>query len=121
MRRFMKSLRAAAAGIVYAVRTQRHVRIHVTAALLVSAAAIWLELKTIEWALLFVLFSLVIALEIVNTAIELTIDRIGLERHPLAKAAKDTAAGAVLVAVIFAVGVGILLLGPPMWHQLFGK
>ncbi|PWV95414.1 undecaprenol kinase/diacylglycerol kinase (ATP) [Paenibacillus cellulosilyticus] len=121
MRRFIASLRAAFAGIGYAIRTQRHVRIHLTAALLVSAAAIWLELTTIEWALLLVLFALVIALEIVNTAIELTIDRIGLERHPLAKAAKDTAAGAVLIAVIFAIGVGLLLLGPPMWHQMFGK
>lgn len=121
MRRFIKSLHAASAGVAYAIRTQRHVRIHITAALLVSAAAIWLELETIEWALLLVLFALVIALEIINTAIELTIDRIGLEQHPLAKAAKDTAAGAVLIAVIFAIGIGVLLLGPPMWHQLFGR
>jgi len=120
MREELNSFRCAAQGIAYAVRTQKHLRFHLAAALLVAAAAAWLGLEPIEWAILLVVMALVISLEIVNTALELTIDRIGTERHPLAKAAKDAAAGAVLVASLFAAAVGVLLLGPPLWDRLFG-
>ncbi len=95
-------------------------KVHLIAAILVAVAAAWLEIKPVEWALLLLAMALVISLEMVNTAIELTIDRIGPERHPLAKAAKDTAAGAVLIAAVFAAAIGLLLLGPPLWDKLFG-
>ncbi|WP_127533015.1 diacylglycerol kinase [Paenibacillus kobensis] len=120
MRDELNSFRYAAEGIVYAFRTQKHMRFHLAAALLAAAAAAWLGLSSVEWAILLVVMALVISLEMVNTAVELTIDRIGLERHPLAKAAKDTAAGAVLVASLLAAAIGFVLLGPPLWDRLFG-
>ena len=121
MRAFMRSVGYAVEGIVYAMRTQRHIRFHLIAIVLVCIAAAWVRLSPLEWALLLIMCAVVLSLEMLNTAIELTVDRMGLERHPLAKAAKDVAAGAVLLAVVFAIVVGILLLGPPIWQRLFGQ
>ncbi|MWC27492.1 diacylglycerol kinase family protein [Paenibacillus sp. MMS18-CY102] len=117
MRTFLQSARYAAEGIAHAIRTQRHIRFHLSATVLVCMAAAWVGLSPLEWAVLLMMCAVVISLEMINTAIELAIDRIGLERHPLAKAAKDVAAGAVLLAVLFAIVVGILLLGPPIWQR----
>lgn len=121
MKAFLTGFRFAFEGILFAFRTQRNLRVHLTVAIVVLLLAAWLQLAPIEWSLLLIVMGLVIVLEIVNTAIEQTVDRIGRERHPLAKAAKDAAAGAVLVAAILAVAVGLLLLGPPLWERLFGE
>ncbi|WP_233516704.1 diacylglycerol kinase family protein [Paenibacillus curdlanolyticus] len=116
----MRSVHYAVEGIAYAVRTQRHIRVHLTTTVIVCIAAAWARLSPLEWTALLIMCAVVISLEMLNTAIELTVDRMGLERHPLAKAAKDVAAGAVLLAVVFAIVVGILLLGPPIWQRVFG-
>ena len=120
MRAFIRSVGYAVEGIAYAMRTQRHIRIHLIAIVFVCIAAAWMRLSPLEWALLLIMCAVVLSLEMLNTAIELAVDRMGLERHPLAKAAKDVAAGAVLVAVLLAIVVGILLLGPPIWQRLLG-
>ena len=65
-----------------------------------------------EWALLVFCFGLVIGAEMINTAIERTVDLAMPHRHPLAKAAKDIAAGAVLVAAMVSVVVGTLIFIP---------
>ena len=65
-----------------------------------------------EWCICLTLFGLVIALELVNTAIESVVDLVTTERKPLAKTAKDTAAGAVLVAAIMAAIVGLIIFVP---------
>lgn len=69
-----------------------------------------LGITSTEWCICLTLFGLVIALELVNTAIESVVDLVTTERKPLAKAAKDTAAGAVLVAAIMAAIVGLIIL-----------
>ena len=71
-----------------------------------------LGITPIEWCICLTLFGLVIALELVNTAIESVVDLVTTERKPLAKAAKDTAAGAVLVAAIMAAIVGLIIFVP---------
>ena len=118
MVRFIRNLRYACEGISFAVRTQAHMRIHAIAAILVCGTGALLHLSRIEWAVLVLTIAIVIAAEMINTAVEQAVDRIGKEHHPLAKAAKDVAAGAVLVTAIMAIIVGLLILGPPLWRLL---
>lgn len=109
------AFRHAIAGIIYCVRKERHMKIHIAAALLALGAAWNWGLSRIELAILFVTIAAVIAAEIVNTAIEALVDKVSPEFHPLAKGAKDAAAGAVLVQALAAVGVGYVL----FWDKLF--
>lgn len=87
-------------------------KIHCMAMVLVIAAGIILKLSITEWCICLVLFGVILALELVNTAIEAVVDLVTEEYRPLAKLAKDTAAGAVLIASIMAAGTGILILLP---------
>ena len=75
-------------------------------------AGVVLGITPTEWCICLTLFGLVIALELVNTAIESVVDLVTTERKPLAKTAKDTAAGAVLVAAIMAAIVGLIIFVP---------
>lgn len=114
--RWKFTFRFAAAGIIYGIRTQRNMKVHVTIMLLVIAAGIFFQLPVQSWALLFLTFALVIGLELVNTALETVVDLVTEEWHPLAKIAKDTAAGAVLVAAFFSVLIGIALFCGPVFR-----
>ena len=87
-------------------------KIHCMAMVLVIAAGIILNLSITEWCICLVLFGVILALELVNTAIEAVVDLVTEEYRPLAKLAKDTAAGAVLIASIMAAGAGILIFLP---------
>ncbi len=84
-------------------------RIHYFVALFVLVVGFIVRLTHLELAVLFFTVSLVISLELVNTAVEATIDLITDKYHPLAKIAKNVAAGAVLIASINAVAVGYVL------------
>lgn len=95
-------------------------RFHLAAAALVLVLAAWLRLDAGDWLWLLAAIFVVCATETINTAIERLVDLATSEVHPLAKAAKDTAAGAVLMAALFAVAVGAIVLGPPLWQRLFG-
>jgi diacylglycerol kinase len=118
MRRFLTSVRYALSGIALAVRKERNMRIHLIATAIVVLLALWIGLRPVEWAVLLALFGLVIGLELVNTAVERVVDLVSPERKPLAKEAKDAAAGGVLAAALFAAAVGLILLGPPLWDKL---
>lgn len=118
MRRFARSVRLAWSGILYVLRTEPHMRIHIAAGAGAMLLAALLGLSADEWAILIVLCALVLSLETVNTAIERAIDLSSPEVHPLAKAAKDAAAGAVLLAALAAVVIGCLLFGPPLLKLL---
>ncbi|MUT66678.1 diacylglycerol kinase family protein [Paenibacillus sp. NEAU-GSW1] len=117
--KFIRSLGYAVSGIGHAIRTQRHMRYHLVAALAVCIVSAFLSLTLLEWAVLLLMMAVVISAEMINTAIEHTVNLVTGEKHPLAKAAKDTAAGAVLVAAIIAVIMGLLIIGPPLWRLLF--
>ncbi len=114
MQRLIRSFGHAFAGVGHGLRTQGNLRIHVLAAVCVILAGLWLQLSTLEWAILVMAITIVISAELINTAIEAAVDRVGSEPHPLAKIAKDTAAGAVLIAAIGAVIVGLLIFGPKL-------
>ena len=115
MSRLLRSFGYASDGLRYAFRTQANVRIHLSISLAVIVIGLGVQLGPIEWAVLIVTMMIVLSAELMNTALEATLDRVSVEQHPLAKAAKDTAAGAVLLAALGAVIVGLLVLGPHLW------
>ena len=99
-------------GIFTCVRKERNMKIHCVAAVLVVIAGVILKISAIEWCICMVLFGLVMALVHVNTAVEAVVDMVTEEYHPLAKVAKDTAAGAVLIAAIMAAIAGCIIFLP---------
>ena len=107
-----KSFGYAVEGIFTCIRNERNMKIHLAVAALVVIAGWILGLSITEWCICLGLFGLVMALELVNTAVEAVVDLVTTERHPLAKTAKDTAAGAVLIAAIMAAIVGLLIFVP---------
>ena len=108
----LRSFGFALEGVSYLIRTQRSAQIEIAIGAVVIAVAAWLGVSAIEWAVLVLAMALVLALEALNTAIELAVTLASPERHPLAKAAKDVAAGMVLIASIGSVVVGAIVLGP---------
>lgn len=110
--RFVMAVRCALAGIAYGLRTQRHLRFHCCAAVCAVGLGYYSGLTMLQWGLLTITIAAVIAAELINTAIEAIVDLVSPEQHPLAKAAKDTAAGAVLVVAGAALVLGILLFYP---------
>jgi diacylglycerol kinase len=118
-----QSFRCAWEGLRHVWVAERNARIHAAVAVVVMLLGLRLGLTTLEWVLLVVAMALVFISEMLNTVVELTVDLITLEHHPLAKLAKDVAAGAVLVAALAAALIGLLVLGPRLliWFQHFGE
>ncbi|GFO57193.1 diacylglycerol kinase [Geomonas sp. Red276] len=108
--RFIESVNCAIDGILYAVRTQKHMRHHFVASLLVLTAALLFRVTAVEFMLLALAISFVLFAELLNTSIEVVVDMISPQFHPLAKIAKDVAAGAVLVAAFGTAVMGYLVL-----------
>ena len=119
-RNLIEAFRFAFAGLWYTLRTQRNMRIHLAIAAIVAILGVWLKLSPDHWALLALTSGLVLVSEMTNTVIEKSIDLVCPEYHPLAKIIKDVMAGAVVLAAIVAVVVGLLILGPPLWSRLIG-
>jgi diacylglycerol kinase (ATP) len=92
-------------GIVYVLRTQRNMQIHVGAAVLALVMGLLLDFTRVELALIMGAISLVLVAEMLNTAVEAAIDAVITSYHPLVKIAKDVAAGAVLVATVNALAI----------------
>lgn len=109
MNRLWRSFNHAFEGIMYATRTQPNMRVHLVVAALVLLASLVLHLERYYVVALIVLIALVLSLELLNTAIEAIVDLLTVAHHPLAKTAKDAAAGAVLVASVASVVVGYLI------------
>lgn len=107
-----KSFGYAFEGIFTCIRKERNMKIHCVMAVLVMIAGIILKLSPVEWCICLALFGLVMALELVNTAVEAVVDLVTSEYKPLAKIAKDTAAGAVLIAAIMAAIAGLIIFVP---------
>jgi len=108
----IRSFLFALEGISYLMRTQRNARIELVVGLVVLIVAAWIRVTPVEWAVLALTTALVLALEALNTALELAVTLASPERHPLAKAAKDVSAAMVLIGAIGAVLVGIAILRP---------
>lgn len=100
------SFRHAMRGVARLIATQANARIHVGAALLATILGIWLDISLLEWAVVSLTLGMVLGAEALNTAVEWVVDRVSPEWHPLARDAKDVAAGAVLITSLAALGVG---------------
>ena len=107
-------------GIYTCISKERNMKIHCCVSLLVVIAGIIFQLSVTEWCICLTLFGLVMALELVNTSIEAVVDLVTEERKPLAKIAKDTAAGAVLIAAIMAAIIGSVIFVPKVMQFLTG-
>ncbi len=114
-RRFFESLRYAVEGIGYCIKTQRNMRIHIVIAIIVLMTGLLLRIGRAEFVMVLMSISMVFICEIVNTAVERAVDTATMEYHPIAKIAKDVAAGAVLVAALNSVIVGLLVFGKYLW------
>lgn len=108
-RRLFDSFNYAIEGILYVLKTQRNMRFHFLAGIVMLLLGLYFNLSKAELILLLITISFVFLAEMLNTATELVIDLITDEFHPLARIIKDIAAGAVLVAAINSVVVGYLL------------
>ncbi len=121
--RFIDSMNCAIEGILYAARTQKHMRNHFLTALVLLLALLVMRVSALEFTLIAISMSFVLFAELVNTAIEVIVDMVSPEFHPLAKLAKDVAAGAVLVAAIGASVMGYLILSRhifPVYREALG-
>ncbi len=106
-------------GLRYLLVTQHNARIHLVATILIIAAAFYFRLAAAEWILLLIVVGMVWAAEAINTALELLIDLVSPQKHPLAGHAKDVAAAAVLITAIIAALVGVILFAPHIINRFF--
>lgn len=112
VKKLLRSFRYAFQGVARTMRAERNMRIHLTAVAYVTALGFLAELDAPRWAAILLCFGAVLAVELINTALESLCDAVCPEQNPKIGAAKDAAAGAVLVLSIVAVGVAIATFGP---------
>lgn len=117
--KFINSFTYPIKGLKYAYRNEQNLAVDVGVALIVIIAGFLFRISFIEWAIIILTIGLVISLELVNTAIEATVDLVTQDYHPLAKVAKDTAAAAVFVCAIGSVIVGIVIFLPKIINIFF--
>lgn len=120
-RKLKDSFRYAMEGIVTTAKNERNMKIHLTVLCMVLLAGMILKISRGEWVVCVILFALVLAGELFNTAIEAVVDMVMPEENRLAKQAKDAAAGAVLVLAAGAAVIGVLIFVPAMLEFLSGK
>jgi diacylglycerol kinase len=113
MKSLWSSFRYAFRGLWHCIMTQRNFRIHLTAAFYALSLGVFLKVDGARLALLLLTIATVLFAEMLNTAMEALVDLMSAQQHPLAKIAKDVAAGAVLVLAAASVVVGIWLLWRP--------
>lgn len=106
------SFKYAFEGIITTIKEERNMFIHFLIAIIVVITGIYVRLSLNEWFICLLLFALVFSLELINTAIENTVDLVATKKNKKAKIAKDAAAGAVLIAAIFASIIGIIIFLP---------
>lgn len=120
MKKIIKSFKYAFEGIYTGIKEEKNMKIHIFIMILVIIFGIMLKISKIQWIICIVLFGNVISLELINTAIENTIDLVIKENNPKAKVAKDTAAGAVLIMAIVSAIIGLTIFIPKIIYKIGG-
>lgn len=109
---FAGTFRNSFKGIRLALKSERNIRVHFVTALIVMVLGVVLKFSPVEFCILLIAIAIVIIAEMVNSAIEFSLDAIFHNRYSkLVGMAKDIAAGAVMVATFISIGIGILLFG----------
>ncbi len=112
VKRLLRSFVFACSGLKYVYKNEQNIRIHLVFAFLILFFACLLSVSLTQLLILIVVIGIVLALEVMNTAIERTVDLITDEFHPLAKLAKDISAAAVFVFSLVAVIIGLIIFLP---------
>ena len=113
-----RSIVTALGGVKHTLRHERNAQIELAIALTAVLLGLLLGITALEWAILSLLILTVLALEMINTALEAVVDLVSPDHHPLAKVAKDTAAGAVVLGAVGSLVVALFLFGPRLWALL---
>jgi diacylglycerol kinase len=113
--KFIAGFRYAFSGLWYAFRTQINMKVHLSLAVLAIVLGIFLHITSVEFAVIFLAIAGVMVAEMFNTVIERCVDLASPTYHPLAKTAKDVAAGAVLLSSFTAIIVALFIFGPHLW------
>ena len=108
---FFEALKNALNGLKYAIKTQKDLKIQIFIAIIVIIMSILLKISKIEMIIITISIFLVIFAEVMNTAIEKTVDLVTQEYNEIAKIAKDVSAGAVLVLAINSIIIGLYIFG----------
>jgi len=116
----LDSFRYASAGLRYLFTTQRNARIQAGVGGIALLLGATLRISRTEWAILVLLIALVLVLEALNSAIEATVNLVTSEYHPLAKIAKDVAAGAVWLLALASVVIGAIIFLPRLLALVMG-
>ena len=120
-KKLINSFKYAIEGIVSSFKTERNMKIHVLAMIVVIVLGFFLKLDKEEWCFIIIAIVSVISAELFNTAIETVVDMVSPERNPKAKLVKDIAAGAVFVVAIGAAIIGFIIFGPRVINLFFNN
>jgi diacylglycerol kinase len=121
MRAFFKGFLFAFNGLCFLVKKERNFKVHLVLFSFVIIAGFFFKITSIEWIAILLTSALVLSLEAVNTAIEQLSNLYSKEENPTIKTIKDVAAGAVLLAALFAAAIGILIFYPYVSSILFSS
>ncbi len=113
---FRKSMKHAVDGIIFTIKSERNFKIHLVLLTLTVMAGLFFNITTIEWLFVTVISSMVLFAELINTAVERTLDWLEPNHHDVVKTVKDVCAGAVLVCAIGAFIMGMLIFIPYVVH-----
>lgn len=108
----LRSFGYAFSGIIAFLKSEPNGRVHAVVTPLVIAAGLYVRLSLVEWCVLVLVIGLVWITEMLNTAVEKTMDHLSPERHESVKFVKDVAAGAVLISAVVAVAAGLIIFVP---------
>ena len=112
MKKLINSFKYACEGFISAIKTERNLKIHIAIIILVILMGILLKIIWSEWIICIILFAIVIAWELFNTAIEIIVDIVMPYKNEKAQMAKDIAASGVLVLAIGAAIIGLIIFIP---------
>ena len=110
----IRSFKPAFEGWWLVLRSQQNTWVHTVISLVAIGLAFWLKISAIEWTVILLTMALVWVTEFLNTAIEVLVDLVSPDPHPLAKAAKDISAAAVLISALAALIIGLIIFLPPL-------
>lgn len=102
-KRFLNSFKYSIDGLIYAYKFEQSLLIHFISTIFIICFGFYFKIKMIEWAIIGVSLGFLLSLELLNTAIEATVDMITIEIHPLAKIAKDCGSAAAFVGSIIVI------------------
>ena len=108
----LRSFGFAFSGIRTTIKGERNIKIHIGVSIIVICMGTWLSLSMVEWLFIVLAIGGMLSLEMLNSAIERVVDLVTADYHPLAKDAKDIAAGAVLLYAIMSVIIGLIIFLP---------